>query len=58
MLGGDFSRDSLLVTSRGVSGGVSGITGYQPTFFESKQLIKCALTPKKYPSMDLPSRLM
>lgn len=28
------SRDPLLVTS----GGVSGITGYQPTFFELKQL--------------------
>jgi hypothetical protein len=35
----DNSRDSLLITSRGVSGGLSGITGYQPTFFESKQLI-------------------
>jgi hypothetical protein len=32
----DFSRDSLLVTSRGVTGGVSGMTGYLPTFFESK----------------------
>jgi hypothetical protein len=34
----DNSRDSLLVTSRGVSGGVSGITSYQPTKIESKQL--------------------
>jgi hypothetical protein len=41
----DNSRDSLLVTSRGVSGGVSGVTGYQPAFFESKHLNQGGLIP-------------
>jgi hypothetical protein len=47
-------RDSLLVTSRGVSGGVSGVTGYQPAFFESKQLIPNEKTASDFKEKAVP----